>query len=179
MWVGVHLHMAVALYIVIVVWRSGSWRNWQSYHTTMMFFAMGNLAYNFLTANYFLWKLKPDFLPNHSLTEVVYSFITFPATALQFLNSYPETARKKLWHYVKWISIYIGIEWFFTTNGRILYQHGWNLGWSFIFDLTMFPILRLHHKRPLLVYGISVLLAIFWIWMFDVPVHVPIESRGG
>ncbi|UJF31231.1 CBO0543 family protein [Paenibacillus hexagrammi] len=174
------MHFALALLVAIIVWRKGVWREWSKYHTTMMFFAVGNVTYNFLTANYFLWKMKPDFFPNHSITEMIYSFITFPSTALLFLSAYPESDTfKAVIHHVKWILIYVLIEWFFTTNDRMIYQHGWNLWWSAAFDVTMFPILRLHHKRPILTYGISVVLCVFWIWMFDVPVNVPIEQRHG
>jgi hypothetical protein len=173
------MHLAVGIWAVIAVWRRGTWRNWKMYHSTMMYFALANLLYNFLSANHFLWKLEPDFMPNHSMTEMVYTFVTFPATALLFLSNYPQDNKKKIIHFFKWIAIYIGVEWFFTTNGRILYQHGWSLLWSLIFDFTLFPMLRLHYKRPLTAYGISVVMCIFWVWLFDVPVDVPIEKRGG
>jgi hypothetical protein len=173
------LHLALALFSILVVVKRRVWREWQMYQPTMMLFALGNVTYNFLTANYFLWKMKPDFFPNHSITEMVYSFVIFPASALLFLSNYPTGTRKIFWYYVKWIAVYVIVEWFFTTNGRMLYQHGWNLWWSFAFDITMFPILRLHHKRPLIAYSISVFLCVFWVWMFDVPVDVPIEQRTG
>jgi hypothetical protein len=173
------MHIAVGIIALITVWRRGVWRNWEKYHHTMMYFAIGNLLYNFLTANYFLWKLKPDFLPNHSMTEMVYTFITFPATTLLFLASYPQDNKKKIIHYLKWLAIYIGVEWFFNATGRILYQHGWSLFWSIVFDLTLFPMLRIHYKKPLLAYGISVIFTVFWVMLFHVPVDVPIEKRGG
>jgi hypothetical protein len=173
------LHLALALFVIVYVWRKGIWREWQNYHTTMMYFALGNLTYNFLTANYFLWKMNPDFFPNHSITEIVYTFIVFPASSLLFLYNYPLSSAAKVWHYVRWISLYIAVEWIFVISGRMLYQHGWSLMWSAIFDVTMFPMLRLHHKQPLLAYGISVVLCVFWLWMFKVPVHIPIEYRGG
>ena len=52
---------------------------------TMMYFALGNLLYNFLTASYFLWRLDADFFSNHTLTEMLYTFIVFPGTALLYL----------------------------------------------------------------------------------------------
>ncbi|MFC5449630.1 CBO0543 family protein [Paenibacillus aestuarii] len=173
------MHFALAVFIVIVVWARGVWREWSTFHHTMMFFALGNVTYNFITANYFLWKMKPDIFPNHSITELVYTFVIFPATALLFLAKYPVTPKKIVLHNLIWIAIYAGFELLFFVCGRMVYQHGWNLWWSIIFDITMFPILRLHFKRPLMAYTISVFLCIFWIWMFHVPVNVPIENRGG
>jgi hypothetical protein len=173
------VHLALAIYLVIVVWIKGTWKEWKKYHHTMMFFALGNVSYNFITANYFLWKMKPDFLPNHSITELVYSYVIFPACALLFLEQYPASTKKKVYHYIRWIGVFIIVEWVFVIFGRMLYQHGWNLWWSLVFDITMFPVLRIHYKRPLIAYMISVFLCLFWIWMFKVPVNVPIEKRGG
>jgi hypothetical protein len=57
------MHLALAFITLLSVWKWGDWRNWEKYHSTMMYFALGNVLYNFLCANHFLWKLKPDFLP--------------------------------------------------------------------------------------------------------------------
>jgi hypothetical protein len=175
--VGLGLHFAVMLLVICLIWKTGAWRNWSKYHTTMMYFAVGNLTYNFLTANHFLWKLNPDILPNHSLTEILYSFITFPGSALLFLNNFPDRRSQILQRYVKWVFIYVLIEWIFMLYGRIIYQYGWSLMWSAVFDIIMFPMLLLHSKRPLIAYVLSILLAIFWIKWFDVPVNIPIENR--
>jgi hypothetical protein len=43
----------------------------------------------------------------------------------------------------------------------------------------MFPMLRLHYKKPLYAYAISAIMCVFWVWIFNVPVDVPIEKRGG
>jgi hypothetical protein len=171
------MHLFVALWALISAWKWGDWRNWEKYHPTLMYFAMGNLLYNFLTANHFLWKLEPDFLPNHSMTEMVYTFITFPATAFLFLSNYPKETHKIFLHYLKWIFIFVAVEWVFSRTGRILYQYGWSLGWSAIFDCTMFPMLWLFYRKPLIAYGISAIMCVFWVWLFDVPVNVPIELR--
>lgn len=171
------MHLILAAITILSSWKWGDWRNWKKYHETMMYFALGNVLYNFLCANHFLWKLKPDFFPNHSITEIVYTFITFPATALLFLTNYPTGLKNIIKHYITWILIYVGIEYFFYLTGRIVYQHEWNLGWSALFDMTLFPMLRLFYKRTLLAYGISVLMCIGWVWLFDVPVDVPIELR--
>ncbi|TVY07514.1 CBO0543 family protein [Paenibacillus cremeus] len=172
------MHLAIATLILIVAWKRGDWKNWRDYHTTMMYFALGNLLYNFLTANHFLWKLKADFLPNHSLTEMVYTFVTFPLTAFLFLSNYPkDRIGKQIAHNLKWILIFTAVEYFLMITGRIIYQYGWNLYWSIIFDCTMFPMLRLFYKRPVLAYGISAIMCVFWVWYFKVPVNVPIELR--
>jgi hypothetical protein len=172
------MHFAIGILTLIAAWKWGDWKNWRIYHTSMLYFALGNLLYNFLTANHFLWKLKPDFLPTHSLTEMVYTFITFPATALIYLSKYPQASIKKQIVYILgWVCIYGGVETILMLTGRMQYQFGWSLGWSVVFDCTMFPMLRLFYKKPLLAYVISAALCVFWVWLFDVPVNVPIEKR--
>ena len=172
------MHVIISLIAIVFVWWRGDWQQWRIYHPTMMYFALGNLTYNLLCTNYLLWELNPDFLSNHSLTEMLYTFIVFPATSLMFLSHYPEEGKnKKFFHYVTWISIYGGVEFIYVLTDRIIYQFGWHLGWSVLFDAIMFPMLRLFHKKPLIAYPISILIAVFWIMLFDVPVEIPIEDR--
>ncbi|WP_336773913.1 CBO0543 family protein [Paenibacillus sp. MMO-58] len=172
------MHLILGVITVLAAWRYGDWRHWQRYHHTMMFIVIGNLLYNFLTAGHFLWKLKPDFLPNHSMTEMVYTFVIFPATALMFISNYPDRYSKIIGHYLRYIGVYVGVEWFFMLTDRIIYQYGWNLSWSIFFDCTMFPLLWIFHRKPLVAYGIMFLLCLFYIWYFKIPVNVPVEQRN-
>jgi hypothetical protein len=173
------MHITMAFFCIIAVWRMGVWRNWEKYHTTMMYFALGNLLYNFLTANHFLWRFNSEHLANHTMVEMLYTFIVFPATALIFLSHYPEgkSLIRKGKHYLYWIFLYGGFEYIYVLTNRIEYQFGWNLGWSIFFDFTMFPMLRLFYKKPLIAYVISFFMAIFWVKFFDVPVQIPVENR--
>ena len=171
------MHFILTALTIFFVWLKRDYKNWKKYHTTMLYYAVGNLTYNFLCANYLLWKLEPDFMPNHSITEMLYTFIVFPGTILMFLEHYPKTLKKQVLHNVFWIALYIVIEYFFLVTGRIYYQFGWTLWWSFLLVAVMFPMFRLHHTRPLLTYILSVPITIFLIWYFEVPVHIPMEDR--
>jgi len=174
------MHLILAMISIIAIWFRKDFRNWKRYYTTMQYIAIGNLTYNFLCARNWLWQLSPDFKWfNHSLLEMSYTFITFPLSALMFLARYPEgqSKQKKFIHYIAWIGLYIGIEIILLIKGNIIYKYGWNLAWSALFDCMMFPFLRLHHKRPLLTLIISVPMTIFLLWLFDIPVSIPIEKR--
>ncbi|SET70536.1 hypothetical protein SAMN05660297_03218 [Natronincola peptidivorans] len=172
------MHVATAVIAFIATLRFGDWRNWKKYHATILFIALGNLLYNFLTSNYFLWRLHADFISNHTLTEMLYTFIVFPCTILMFLHNYPTDAFGKTIRTLKWIMIYGIWEWFFVLTGRIQYQYGWSLWWSIAFLFVMFPLLRLHQKHPLLTYILSAIVAIAVLWWFKVPVHLPVEDRS-
>ncbi|GAA4706944.1 CBO0543 family protein [Brevibacillus fulvus] len=169
------MHVLIGLYVIF--WRWGDWRNWARYHPTMLYYAAGNLLYQYLTANHYLWRLLPDRFLNHTLTELLYTFLIFPGTALLFLGNFPASRGGKWRHYVRWYLLYVGMESVFVLTHHIDYQYGWNLLWSALFDLIMFPMLHLHHKRPLVAYGLSVLIIIILVWYFNVPIHIPIEQR--
>jgi hypothetical protein len=173
------MHVFLSIVTIYIVWKWGDWRNWQKYHTVMLYFALGNLLYNFLTANYFLWRLNADVISNHTLTEMFYTFIIFPGTGLLFIGNYPENKsfQRVLRHYIWYIGVYVAVEWIFMKTNHIHYQYGWTLGWSAFFDCFMFPMLRLFYKRPLVAYLISLLIGVFFIWWFKVPVHIPVEQR--
>ncbi|MBU9723300.1 MULTISPECIES: CBO0543 family protein [Bacillaceae] len=171
------MHLITTIIVIIAVILKGDWKNWEKFHTTMLYIALCNLAYNFLTANYFLWRLDADFLSNHSLTEMLYTFIVFPATVLMFLTHYPKSIKKQVLHNGMWITIYILWEAFFLLTGRIQYQYGWNIWWSLFILCLMFPFIRLHHTKPLLTYVLSFIFTVLFILFFDVPVHIPVELR--
>lgn len=162
------MHLFVAIFSVWASYRWGDWRNWQKYQPTMMYFAIGNLLYNYLCAERMLWTLTPDWFGDTGLTELIYTFLTFPATALLFLTNFPQGRMKVFFHYVQWVLIYGGVEYIYSLTGRIEYQYGWSLGWSIIFNIIMFPMLKLFSVKPLLAYGFSMMLTVFWMKMFHV-----------
>lgn len=162
------MHLFMAIFTLWASYRWGDLRNWQKYHPTMMYFSLGNLLYNFLCDDHMLWTLTPD-LFNTGVTEMLYTFIIFPATALLFLTNYPTGRMKTVFHYVQWILIYGGMEYIYSLTNRIAYDYGWSLGWSIVFDCIMFPMLKLFSVKPLLAYGLSVCLTVFWMKLFHVP----------
>ncbi|OLS40381.1 CBO0543 family protein [Bacillus sp. MRMR6] len=174
------MHLILAFVSIVAVWYRGDYLNWKQFYSTMQYIAIGNLTYNFLCASHWLWQLSPDIKWfNHSLLEMSYTFITFPLTSLMFLSRYPENQGKWriLRHYAFWIGLYVVVEIILIFKGNIIYKYGWGLGWSAFFDCIMFPFLRLHYKKPLLTLMISLPMTIFWVWLFDIPVHVPIPDR--
>lgn len=173
-----HLFLAIISIIAVIIRRD--YYNWKTFYPTMQYIAIGNLTYNFLCASHWLWQLSPDIKWfNHSILEMSYTFITFPLTALMFLSRYPEGkgAFRLFRHYLFWIGLYVGFEVILIATDTIIYKYGWGLWWSALFDCIMFPFLRLHYKKPLLTLIISVPMTIFWLWLFDIPVHIPIPNR--
>jgi hypothetical protein len=164
------MHMAIAICAVISAGIWGDWRNWKRYYPTLLYILTVSMVYEFLTKEYSIWKFKPDFLLNDTYVVFVYAVISVPFTVFIFLSRYPSNWGKKILHYAWWTFVYIGVEWMLQKTGRITYEHKWSLWWSLIFDVIMFPMLRLHYKKPPVALVLSVLIISGYMFFFKVPV---------
>ncbi|MFZ5986810.1 MAG: CBO0543 family protein [Bacillota bacterium] len=160
------MHLGVIILTIFAAWQKGDWKNWERYHSTMLFVAMSNLLYNFIYFNHFLWQLKPDFLFNHVMGEMFYTFIVFPFSAFILLSNYPKDLKKQVYRIAKFITVYILIEWIFLEYGRIVHKYGWNMWWSLAWDCMMFPIWVLHYKKPLIAYFVSFVVVVVVVLLF-------------
>jgi hypothetical protein len=95
--------------------------------------------------------------------------ISYPATILIFLGHYPKERLKQAGWVVFWVLLYSSIE-FVNFYYLDLIEH--SNGWSILFNIFMFIIFRIHHKRPLMAMGIGFLSIIFLWNIFDVPIEL-------
>lgn len=170
------MHLTIALFVIAVAWKWGNWRQWQRYHTVMLYMAVCNLTYSLLCSRHYLWKMVPDGWTGDKLTEIVYTFVTFPGTVLLFLTHYPDARRwhGQLLYLVKWVLVYAIFELVLLCTDKIDYRYGWSIGWSVLFDCIMFPMLRLFYVRPLIAYAISAGICAFLLRLFDIPMQMPL-----
>lgn len=164
------MHLLIDLFMIFAVLKYGDWKHWKNYHATMIFLAFSNMLYNFLTENYRLWVMKPDVLLNFKITEIVYTVVVLTGTTLIFLSRFPQTLKKQIIYIIKWIMVYVAVEWILFKTGRIQYEHGWCLLNTAIFDAVMFPSLYLHHKKPLLAYLEFTIITIWAVVYFKIPI---------
>jgi hypothetical protein len=165
------MHIIGQFLWILAAWRWGDWRNWKKYHSTMLYMIVFSLLYEVLTYNYSLWKFSDFILPTHTLNSLAVTFIGFPCSVLIFLSRFPKNHRIKQIIYVSfWAILYIAIEYFFVGISLFHYHHGWNIWWSAFLDAIIFPMLLLHHKKPLAAYLISFLMIIFYFLFFNVPI---------
>lgn len=155
--VGRIMHLTLALISILTAWRWSDWRNWRQYHSSMLYTTAAGFLYEFLTSwDQALWVFHPDFFYNQTVTIIVYAVVTMPLTILLYLSRYPKTIGKQIRHICLWIGIYVCAEVILLVSGRITYQNGWSIGYSVLFDMIMFPMIKLHHSRPLIAYIISI-----------------------
>jgi len=161
----------VLIVAIFATWKLGNWKHWQKYHSTMLFICIGNMLYIIVYSNHYLWRIKPTLLLNFVSLEPLYTFIILPLTVLIFLSKYPITKKDKILYNAKYIIIYFLIEIVFYLYGKIFYYHGWNIWWSLGWDCMMFPMLALHHQKPLNAYMASIIVIMVMLVLFPVSIR--------
>lgn len=163
------MHILIDLFIIFAVWWWGNWRNWKEYHSSMLFLAVINLFYYFLTSDYILWTMKPDIIFGYKVTEILYTFVALTGTSLIFLSRLPNSLKKQIIYMIKWMFIYAAVEYVLYKTGRIVYDHGWSFICSVVFDIILFPSLYFQYKKPILAYIEFIIITILGIVYFKVP----------
>lgn len=165
------MDLIVLVFVILATWKWGKWKYWQNYHSTMLFITMGNMLYIISYSNHYLWRIEPTLFPNFVSVEPLYTFIILPLTVLIFLSEYPITIKDKILYNAKYIIIFFLIEAVFYVFGKILYSNGWNIWWSLGWDCMMFPMLALHHKKPLKAYMASIIVLIVMLILFPINIR--------
>ncbi|KPV38950.1 CBO0543 family protein [Alicyclobacillus ferrooxydans] len=163
-------HLIASVIWILIAWRWGDWRNWRNYQSTILYLITCDLVYNLMTYKYTLWVYTPAFpLPNDTGVSLLVMFVIYPCTLLIYLPHYPKGWWQIL-YILLWAGIWSCVEWVLTYLHLLLYQHGWIFGYSVAFDIVAFSMLRLHYKKPLLTYALSLFATIALVLMFHVPV---------
>ncbi|MGZ4163793.1 MAG: CBO0543 family protein [Tumebacillaceae bacterium] len=158
---------------IIAGWIWGDWRNWRVYYPTILYHYIVNLLQDLLTYDYTLWKFQNNipFLPNHIPCSLTIMFVNFTAIILIYLGKYPRRVLHQILWMLFWAAINVGIELISLRFHHIVYEHGWTLGWSIVIDILIYPLLRLHFKRPLLAWAATAAVFAFFIVYFHIPIR--------
>lgn len=159
---------AICQTISMFIW--GNWHNWRKYYPTILFIIVGDLVYNLICYKYSLWFYTSE-LFKHTIINLIIDFINFPTTVILYLTLFPTT--KVLYKQSLFILlcsvIFTLLEEIALLFNSIGYSNGWNLGWSFIFNIVMFTVLILHHKESIWTYPICIIFTIILLFIFKVP----------
>lgn len=165
--------------VIVAIVLSISWtiaaikygdRDWRKYYPSMLFASLGNALYEVLCYKYQLWQMEPNGLGYSMIPMLLLILIGMPLSTWIFLSKYPfqSLIYKQIVYVVIFIVLFIVLEYFSIKMGAITYHHGWNLGWSFLFVVVMFIVIRLHFTRPILALIISIPFALFLCMIFGV-----------
>jgi len=155
---------------LLIGWRFGDWRNFKKYYPTILYFIIGDLLYNMLTYEHSLWTYNKDWiLPNHTVINLFVMVTVYPATVITYLFHFPKKKIKQIFYILFWVILFIVWELLnLHAFGLIKHFHGWNIWWSFLFDIIIFIMLPIHHKRPFVAWGLSIIIIIFFLTVFNV-----------
>ena len=173
------VHILVTTSFIVAFFVLGKINEVKKYEGTIMYVIIVNLFYFFLCGNFWMWQYKPHIFLDQFTTDLLYIFIVMPMCTYFFLKYAPQfnCIKKILIHMFKWSILFFITEWIYFEYGAIIYDHGWNLFWSAIFYIFMFPLIYLHHYKRTFAYIISVLFVLFLINYFKVPFAVPVQDR--
>ena len=157
---------------IIAGYKWGDWKHWHKYYSTILFYICSDLIQNLVTYHYTLWQHTP-YLLNAIFSNLLMAFISFSSTVIIYIYHYPNHRSRftKLIYILCWATLYTIIEMIFTTIGMIYYEHGWNLIWSFAFNVVTFPLLLLHFRKPPLAWLVAFALGISIFVGFHIPLH--------
>ncbi|MFC0523824.1 CBO0543 family protein [Pontibacillus salicampi] len=140
-------------------------------YTTVQYYILLNLVYNFLYYDYVLWSYKGKSLSflNHTFIELAFTFIVMPIAITIFIGYFPNHLFPAVMYVLAWSVCFTALEWVSSLWDMFVYDHGWSLFHSFWFNLLMFTMLIVHFKRPFIAIILSVPLALVLIWLFPFP----------
>ncbi|MDR3600528.1 MAG: hypothetical protein P4L49_08630 [Desulfosporosinus sp.] len=160
--------------VLVVIWifsayKWSDWRDWKSYYPTILYFIVGDLTYNFAAYNHPLWVLTSPKL-GVTLSTLLVCVASWPSSTLLYLTHFPpdDKLRKSI-YILKWVVLFTLIELVFSWFGYVKYSNGWNIGWSILFNIILFPLLKIHHEKPLLAWPLAFLLGTTIFYFFKVP----------
>ena len=173
------MHLFLGPIFILLSLRWGNWKKWKEFYSTIQFFILGDLLYNFLLARYPMWEFSPFkyerfILPNHTLLNLFSMLTLYPSSVVLYLSNYPAQRSKmtKIIYILFFSFIYIFIEFIdFKVFKIISYYHSWNFSWSILFDISMFSLLILHYKKPGIALLISLVIVISLFFIFNVPIR--------
>jgi hypothetical protein len=162
-------HITIAAIAVLICFKWGDWRHWEKYYSTILFFMIGDFIYLVLFRKTILWTYNTDIL-NHTLVNLLIIFTVYPSIILLFIPHFPKTVLKQVRYIFFWVVLVAVTEFASHSCGCFKYHNGWNIGWSIIFTIIMFPLQYLHYKKPLLAWAAALIKLAVFIKIFNVDI---------
>lgn len=159
-------------------WKYGNWKEFKSFYPTLLFLIIGDLLYQFLLYDHTMWKfhavgrIEEQLNFNHTIIALSKMAIQYPVTIAVFLGRLSYNKKQQILSILLWSGIYILTGWTAHVSGVLRYYNGWSFGWDVLFNLMMFTMLFIHHKKPLLAWILTVPIVLGLWWIFEVPYAV-------
>ena len=153
----------------IACWKWGAWRRWRDFYSTILYVIIGDLAYQFAFNDFRLWTYTG--LLGHIYTAFIIMFLVFPSAVILYLGHFPSGFFKRVLYITVWAMGNTLIEKFACMTKGLRYEHGWSILSSFALFVIAFLLIRLHVKKPLLTWLLSLACGVACTIIFALPPH--------
>ncbi|MCZ8517459.1 hypothetical protein O9H85_34975 [Paenibacillus filicis] len=160
------MNLSLTGILLFLALRYAKWSKWREFYPTILYIVMLNLHYSYIVKTSPLWKYKSSLIPQEML-DIIIIFIVEPSMTILFLSYHPLQWRRIFLYWAAWIIAFSITEYIFFLTDRMDYFRGWNMGWSVIFYIIMFPMLYLHYKKTPVALLLSIPFTIGFMWIFD------------
>ncbi|PAE23933.1 MULTISPECIES: CBO0543 family protein [Bacillaceae] len=161
------MHYILVILVIILSCIKGDWKNWERYYPTMLYISVASFIYEFISHSHFhLWELEKDTLTLMGV-HLMHNIVINPLIGFVFLSNYPAKFKSKILYFIYWIFLFWSTEWLAFRFHFISYHNGWNIWWSFLFVVIMFPMIRLHYVHKLRALILSAPIAALYLFLFD------------
>ncbi|MBS5784411.1 MAG: hypothetical protein KID04_16235 [Clostridium sp.] len=154
---------------IVACYKFGDLKNWEKYYSTILFYNIGALTENIITRNKPLWLFYGTHLTD-TIADYVFGFLIFPCIIIVYLSNYPKAKIKQVLYTFAFISFMSLVELILYGINDLQYYNGWNVSWSILLYVGVFPLLQLHLKKPLLALLVLFILTIGGLIYFKVPI---------
>ncbi|WP_248924172.1 CBO0543 family protein [Paenibacillus hamazuiensis] len=157
---------------IFTSWKWADWSRFVEFRASIYIVIVGDFLYNVLTESRHLWTFESPFLHfSHNIWDIMIAFSSFPFVVMLFLSHYPEGSLfKQAMYNLFWACIYSSHELIASWVDIFDYHHGWNMEWSFVLNLIMFPYIRLHQTKPLMAIIIFFICTLMLSIIFQLPI---------
>jgi len=163
-------HILISLLSAAACWRWGDWKNWRAYYPTVLYFIIGDMIGYILLSDHRLWLYNGWPRDNHFYPDLYQAVCVYPGIIILYLSHFPRHRKDQLVYLAAWVAGYSLYVYMLHRLGLLVYRNGWGIGHDVLFNTVMFPLLRLHYKKPLWVWPVSMALALALMWYFDIPI---------
>ncbi len=164
------IRITIIIFFAIASFKWADWSSIKKYYPTILFFIICNLIHVIIYRNSPQWTFEPlgpiqNILYDDTVINLALSFTAFPCCIMLYLSNYPK-GKKQFIYILLWVLLFSSIELVMLKYRGITYHNGWNLKLSFLFDILIFSLLRIHYICPIKAWLLAVVFS-FLIMCFS------------
>lgn len=122
-----------------------NWSHWRIGYSTALVASLGSFLIDSSFVSGGFWSYQDPLLPR-LWPNILLNLSIYPVGAWIFVQRYPSKFRGKVFWFFIGAVILIVVEMHLRQFGFMKYHNGWNIIYSFLANLFLLGMLRLHHR---------------------------------